>query len=138
MKLGFWEILVVVIVALLVIGPDKLPFYAKKLGQALKEFRKVSEDMTKEVRESVIEPLEEIQKPLKEAMEPLEDLTKDIKENITGVEKDLKGIGKPKEEIQNEDWCSAASDRSYHCHYYFWADTDSEAYQNVGKERKRL
>ena len=60
MKLGFWEILVVVIVALLVIGPDKLPFYAKKLGQALKEFRKVSEDMTKEVRESVIEPLEEI------------------------------------------------------------------------------
>ena len=55
MKLGFWEILVVVIVALLVIGPDKLPFYAKKLGQALKEFRKVSEDMTKEVRESVIE-----------------------------------------------------------------------------------
>ncbi len=60
MKLGFWEILVVVIVALLVIGPDKLPYYAKKFGIALKEFRKVSEDMTKEVRESVIEPLEEI------------------------------------------------------------------------------
>ena len=54
MKLGFWEILVVVIVALLVIGPDKLPYYAKKFGIALKEFRKVSEDMTKEVRESVI------------------------------------------------------------------------------------
>ena len=98
MKLGFWEIAVVVIVALLVIGPDKLPYYAKKLGVALREFRKVSEDMTKEVRESVIEPLEEIQKPIKEAVEPIEDLTKDIKKNITGMEKDLKNIGKPKKE----------------------------------------
>ena len=78
MKLGFWEIAVVVIVALLVLGPDKLPYYTKKLGVALKEFRKVSEDVTKEVRENVIDPLEEAQRPLREAIEPLEDLKKDM------------------------------------------------------------
>ena len=95
MKLGFWEILVILIVALLVIGPDKLPYYTKKLGLALKEFRKVSEDVTKEVRESVIDPLEEAQRPLREAMEPLEDLKKDIEGNFSSLEKDLKNIGKP-------------------------------------------
>ncbi len=99
MKLGFWEIAVILIVALLVIGPDKLPYYTKKLGIALREFRKVSADVTKDVRESVIEPLEEMQKPIREAMEPVEELTKDIKSSISGVEKDLKNIGKtPKED----------------------------------------
>lgn len=29
MKIGFTEIIVIFIVALIVIGPDKLPFYAK-------------------------------------------------------------------------------------------------------------
>lgn len=96
MKLGFWEIMVILIVALLVIGPDKLPYYTKKLGVALKEFRKVSADVTKEVRESVIDPLEEAQKPLREAMEPLEELKKDIEGNLTSVEKEFKSIGKPK------------------------------------------
>ena len=98
MKLGFWEILVILIVALLVIGPDKLPYYTKKLGVALREFRKVSADVTKDVRESVIEPLEEMQKPIREAMEPVEELTKEFKSSVTGVEKDLKNIGKTKKE----------------------------------------
>ena len=79
MKIGFMELVVIFIVALLAIGPDKLPAYAQKLGQALREFRKVSQDVTQDVRESVIEPLEEAQKPLREALE-----------------KEFKNIGKPK------------------------------------------
>ena len=42
MKIGVWELLVVFVVALVVIGPDKLPEYAKKLGEALRQFRKYS------------------------------------------------------------------------------------------------
>lgn len=74
MKIGALELLVVFVVALLVIGPDKLPLYAKKFGAAMREFRKASQDVTQEIRESVIDPLEEAKKPLKEAMEPIEDL----------------------------------------------------------------
>ena len=98
LKLGFWEIMVILVVALLVIGPDKLPYYTKKLGLALKEFRKVSADVTKEVRESVIDPLEEAQKPLREAIEPLEELKKDIEGNFSSVEKDFKNLGKSKKD----------------------------------------
>ena len=57
MKIGFTEIILIFIVALIVIGPDKLPFYAKKLGVGLREFRKATDDMTKDIRESVVEPL---------------------------------------------------------------------------------
>ena len=47
MKIGAMELIVIFIVALLVIGPDKLPSYAKKFGNAMREFRKASSDMTK-------------------------------------------------------------------------------------------
>ena len=96
MKIGAMELIVIFIVALIVIGPDKLPSYAKKFGNALREFKKASADMTQDIRESVVEPLEEAQRPLREAMEPLEELKKDVEGNLKGVEKDLKSIGKTK------------------------------------------
>ena len=96
MKIGFTELLLVFIVALLVIGPDKLPFYARKLGIALKEFRHATNDMTKEIRESVVEPLEEAQKPIREAMAPLEEMEKEINGNIKGLEKSFDNLGRGK------------------------------------------
>ena len=96
MKIGAMELVVIFIVALLVIGPDKLPQYARKFGAAMREFRKASQGVTQELRESVIDPLEEAQKPLREAMEPLEDITKGLKSDLGAVEKDLKNIGKAK------------------------------------------
>ncbi len=96
MKIGAMELVVIFIVALLVIGPDKLPQYARKFGSALREFRKASSDVTREIRQSVIDPLEEAQKPLREAMEPLDDISKGLKGDLNAVEKDLKNIGKAK------------------------------------------
>lgn len=96
MKIGPLELVVIFIVALLAIGPDKLPAYAQKLGQALREFRKVSADVTQDVRESVIEPLEEAQKPLREAIEPLEELNREVRKDIKDMERDFKNIGKAK------------------------------------------
>ncbi len=94
MKIGALELLVIFIVALLVIGPDKLPVYARKFGAAMREFRKASSDATEEIRKSVIDPLEEAQKPLREAMEPIEDLGEELKANLRGVETELSNIGK--------------------------------------------
>ena len=37
MKIGFWELVVIVIVAFVFIGPDQLPVYAKKIGKMLRE-----------------------------------------------------------------------------------------------------
>lgn len=108
MKIGFMELMIIFIVALFVIGPDKLPSYAKKLGIALREFKKATADVAKDVRENVIDPLEEAQKPLRDAIEPLEELDKEVRRDIKAVKKELKDLGKPtakapeKEEPQQE------------------------------------
>jgi sec-independent protein translocase protein TatB len=105
MKIGAMELVVIFIVALLVIGPDKLPQYARKFGMALREFRKASSGVTKEIRESVIDPLQEAQKPLREAMEPLDEISRDLKAEVKGVEKELRDIGKekPQEKTSAQD-----------------------------------
>jgi sec-independent protein translocase protein TatB len=96
MKIGFTEIIVIFIVALIVIGPDKLPYYARKLGAGLREFRKATDDMTKDIRESVVEPLEEAQKPIREAMEQFEQLDRDVRKNFKETSESLNSIGKVK------------------------------------------
>lgn len=94
MKIGFTEIMVILVVALLVLGPDKLPYYARKLGEGLKEFRKVSSEATKDIRESVIEPLEEAQRPLREAMEPITELEEDVRKDVEGIKRSFTDLGK--------------------------------------------
>ena len=96
MRIGFTELLVVFFVALLVLGPDKLPGYAKKLGEALSAFRKASDEATREIRENIVEPLEEAQRPLREAMEPVEELDRAVRGNVREVQNSLRDVGKRK------------------------------------------
>jgi Tat protein translocase TatB subunit len=49
-NLGGGEILVILLVALLVLGPSKLPEAARQLGRAVAEFRKVSGGFQRELR----------------------------------------------------------------------------------------
>ena len=42
--LGFGEIILVLVVALLVLGPEKLPKLAKQLGRGMREFRRAASD----------------------------------------------------------------------------------------------
>ena len=44
MNLGMTEILIIMVIALIVFGPRKLPELCKSLGQALAQFRRASDD----------------------------------------------------------------------------------------------
>jgi Tat protein translocase TatB subunit len=46
--IGMTELLVILVVGLLVIGPKKLPELARSLGKGLAEFRRASNDMRRE------------------------------------------------------------------------------------------
>ena len=57
MRLGMTELILVFIVALFALGPDRLPAYAWKLGETVSQFKKYSEEATREIKESVVKPL---------------------------------------------------------------------------------
>ena len=52
-SLGFSEILVIFVVALIVFGPRKLPELGKSLGRGLSEFKRASNDLKRTWEEEV-------------------------------------------------------------------------------------
>ena len=48
--IGMQEILIILVVALIVIGPKRLPELARTLGKGLAEFRKAADDLQETVR----------------------------------------------------------------------------------------
>lgn len=55
-SIGPAEILVVLVVALIVLGPTKLPDAARSVGKAVAEFRRVTAGVQAEVRDAFAEP----------------------------------------------------------------------------------
>ncbi len=49
--IGMPELIVIMVIALIVIGPQKLPELAKSLGKGLAEFKKASDDFQRNVQE---------------------------------------------------------------------------------------
>ncbi len=54
--LGIWEIALIAVVALLVLGPQKLPDAAKSLGKALRDFRRAGDDLKREMMGDIDAP----------------------------------------------------------------------------------
>lgn len=61
-KIGMGELLIILVVVLLIFGPTKLPALAKSMGQAVKEFRKGTQEVEDGLNKLANEPVAE-QKP---------------------------------------------------------------------------
>lgn len=96
MRVGTSELVVIFIVALLVLGPEKVPKYAKQAGKFLGSIKVYADKLSEEINESVVEPLDEIQEPLKDAIEPLANISNDINKPIKEIKQSVNDIGKPK------------------------------------------
>ena len=53
MSLGFWEIVLIVIVVLVLFGPKRIPELAKALGRANYEFKKAKTDLEAESKDLI-------------------------------------------------------------------------------------
>lgn len=60
---GGGEILIILMVILIVLGPKKIPEFAKKAGQVMRYIRNATDDIKQEINKET----EEIQKPFKSA-----------------------------------------------------------------------
>jgi len=73
-QLGFSEMLVIFIVALLVFGPKKLPELGKSLGKGIREFRKA----TDELKSTWAEQVKDIQAPLNDVKKDMHEMGQDL------------------------------------------------------------
>lgn len=60
---GGGEIIIILLVILIVLGPDKIPAFAKRAGQVIRYVRKATDDIKKEIDKET----QEIQTPIKSA-----------------------------------------------------------------------
>jgi len=63
--IGMQEIILVLLIALIFLGPKRIPEIAKSLGKALREFRKASSDLREEIEKEIEDTKDEIEKELK-------------------------------------------------------------------------
>jgi len=55
MPIGPWELIVILIIALLVFGPKRLPDMGRSLGKAIREFRNAGKEIQNDIAESIDE-----------------------------------------------------------------------------------
>jgi TatA/E family protein of Tat protein translocase len=77
-QLGFSEMLVIFIVALLVFGPKKLPELGKSLGKGIREFKKA----TDELKSSWEDQVKDISAPLNDVKTDIHNMGQDMKSDF--------------------------------------------------------
>ncbi|MCS7149493.1 MAG: Sec-independent protein translocase protein TatB [Caldimicrobium sp.] len=75
-NIGFTEAIIIFLVALIVLGPEKLPEVGRFLGRLSIEIKKAIDELKRELE------LEEVEKDIKEAKEDLERLKEEVSDPI--------------------------------------------------------
>jgi len=86
--LGVGEIVVILFIALIVIGPKKLPGLAKGLGKGMREFQNAAKGITDSVSNPVNEVKNEIQNT-KDQLNPLNNQSRNVVTDDQQVSEDI-------------------------------------------------
>ena len=85
--IGLPELIIIMVIALIVIGPSKLPELARALGKGMAEFRRA----TQEIKDSL------------DIDEEIQDIKNDLVDSVSGLDKPLDmGIEEPENEAVKE------------------------------------
>ncbi len=85
--MGMPEIILILVIALIVLGPKKLPEIAKSLGRGIGEFKRATQEVKDNLQ--VDNDLKEARDTIREAKEDLEEtMRKSVAENTAGQEVD--------------------------------------------------
>jgi len=83
-NLGFQELVVIFIIALLVFGPKKLPELGKSLGKGLREFKKATNELKSNWEDHI-----------RDAESSLNDVKQTVHETTRGLQEDMNHDPKP-------------------------------------------
>jgi sec-independent protein translocase protein TatA len=96
--IGFPELILILVIGLIVLGPNKLPELAKALAKGLAEFKKATQEIKqnldvddnfREIKENLGGSIKELKDNIAESMSgidnPLKDLKNDINDSISAI-----------------------------------------------------
>jgi Tat protein translocase TatB subunit len=66
--IGMQELIIIAVIALLIVGPKKLPDLAKTLGKGFSEFKKATEGITDDLKETMKEDKKQDDDGLKDSL----------------------------------------------------------------------
>ena len=87
-KIGSMELIVILIVALFAIGPERLPKAARVLGRAVGSFKKYMNEATSELRE-VSEEFKDVTNEIASAQKTMKDAFLDAEKDMKSAERDI-------------------------------------------------
>ncbi|ODS88860.1 MAG: preprotein translocase [Chryseobacterium sp. SCN 40-13] len=100
MELGFSEILVVMLVIVVLFGPDKIPQIARDLGSGVRKMKGAVEDIKTEILKETDNPVSEIKREIEKVKEAAQEY--DLSQTIKNSEAEVK-IQKEAQEEQLKD-----------------------------------
>ena len=150
--IGLPEIMIIAVVALIFIGPDKLPGVLRSIGKGLVELKRATSDVRSTVQEEMQKIEEEIE--LKEVRESAQDFKNELggvankvdplklsKFNIEGLKEEISDsinesdLDKPQTEVVAENTEAATTDTSGEIEEKTPFSKNSESFENPRAEK---
>jgi len=89
---GFWEIAIIGVIVLVVVGPDKMPALARKAGSYFGKATKFMNKVKREIKDELDTDELKKQLSLKGDDSPLSDVIKEAKSSLQEIKKEGAGI----------------------------------------------
>lgn len=80
-NIGITELIVILLLALLVVGPERLPEMSRKLGKTLRDIRKAYENLTRDLGPE-LQSIQETTKELRESVDSVRSIPQDMVQSV--------------------------------------------------------
>jgi Tat protein translocase TatB subunit len=84
--IGMQELIIIAVIALIIVGPKKLPDLAKTLGKGFSEFKKATEGITDDLKETMKEDKKQDDDGLKDSLLLKKTVDEEVSPNSTNNE----------------------------------------------------
>lgn len=106
--IGFSEMIVIAVIALIVLGPEKLPRVARTAGHLLGRMQRYVNDVKADINREI--ELDELRKLQKEMQNTAQSIEQTVKGEINSVESEFKQIGETTQKALSDPVADAFAD----------------------------